>query len=123
MAQKINHSQLDDIVEQDLNTDSGYIRYASGRQVAWKRATLSIGGTLWISPIYYSDHTMGNWEAPFTSIQLVSTYIDSLQYWAGNDGVSNTSAGRVRAFRPTGTTLTTTVRVSAEGQWKQFDIM
>ena len=102
----------------DLTGSSGYIRYDNGIQIAWKQATVTAGGTAWTGTgLYYSDHSMGNWEQPFSSILSVSSGVNSIQYWTTNGNISNTSAGTIRALRPTSVTQSVAIWIMAIGTW------
>jgi|SRR5690625_762784 len=108
------------ITEENLNASRGYIRFADGRQEAWVKQTGTAGGTLWTNGIYYSDVTMGNWAAPFSRVDSVFSSVGktmSRQYWTGISDYSNTSAGIVRAYRPTSTARDLDFMIRGWGLW------
>lgn len=110
-------ARVETVVSQNLSPTNGYIRYSSGRQIAWKSVTATAGGTAWDNGTWYSDHSMGNWLVPFSAISVSIPSVSAPQYYAGQGSVSNTSAGSVRAFRPNAVTLSCTMRIYAEGTW------
>lgn len=105
------------IVEQNLS-DNGYVRFANGMQIAWKKIVEDAGGTLWVAPIYYSDHSLGEWVKPFIETYIVNASVKVAQYWATSFNWNNISAGRVRVFRPTAVVDSITMNVIAIGKWK-----
>lgn len=112
---KINEKLLPQIIE----SGTDYIRFYDGTQIAWKSATVTAGGTSWSGTgLYYSDHAMGSWERPFTSIFSIWAGTNASQYWTTSYNVTNTSAGFVRAFRPNNSTLSITVYLTVIGKWK-----
>lgn len=110
---------LDDkVVEKNLNSGSGYIKYKNGFMLQWKSITGNTGGTQW-GVVYYSDHEMGDWEVPFTALFTVWGNVERAQNWCGNKGQTLTSAGIVRAFRPNaGTENGAKITITAIGLWK-----
>ena len=110
---------LDDkVVEKNLNSGSGYIKYENGFMLQWKSITGNTGGTQW-GVVYYSDHEMGNWEIPFTTLFTVWSDIDRAQNWSSNKDQTLTSAGVVRAFRPNaGIETNAKITITAIGLWK-----
>lgn len=99
-----------------LNSD-GYVKFADGFMLQWKYASVTAGGTQW-GNVYYSDHEMGNWATPFTTVFTAWAVANSLYYWVTANGYNSTSAGKVRCYRPNSSTATTGVRIMAIGRWK-----
>ena len=109
---------LDDkVVEKSLNSDSGYIKYENGLLLQWKTQTITAGGTSW-GNVYYSDHSMGDWDIPFASLFTTYSDIETLQHWCTNGNQTTTSAGVIRTFRPNGGTISTKISILGLGLWK-----
>lgn len=107
------------IVESNLNSLNGYIRYDNGLQIAWKSATVVAGGTLWGgSNMYYSDHSLGNWAASFTNIFNAISSVKASQFWTTCEAYTTTSSGSIRAFRPNSSTQSVVVSIVGIGTWK-----
>lgn len=96
----------------------GYIRFKNGLQIAWCQERFTLGGTLWVAPIYYSDHTLSNWKKPFTAVFTAIPMTSSTLYWSTLGNTSNTSPGTLRAFRPTSGTSSVYVGALGIGKWK-----
>jgi len=108
------------IVEKDINPEdgNGYIKYDNGFMIQWRGGSVTAGGTQWTNAIYISNHTIGNWKVPFTAVLSYWTGCSSYDFWTAAAGVSNTSAGTLRCFRPTAATAQVWVNVTAIGRWK-----
>ena len=112
---------LDDkVVEKNLNSGSGYIKYENGLMLQWKSQTVTAGGTSW-GNVYYSDHPMGDWDIPFTSLFTTYSDIETLQHWCTNGNQTPTSAGVIRTFRPNAGTISTKITIFGLGLWKAGD--
>ncbi len=112
---------LDDkVVEKHLNSDSGYIKYENGLMLQWKSQTVTAGGTSW-GNVYYSDHSMGDWDIPFASLFTTYSDIETLQHWCTNGNQTTTSAGVIRTFRPNAGTISTKISIFGLGLWKAGD--
>ena len=112
---------LDDkVVEKNLNSGSGYIKYENGLMLQWKSQTVTAGGTSW-GNVYYSDHSMGDWDIPFTSLFTTYSDIETLQHWCTNGNQTPTSAGAIRTFRPNAGTISTKISIFGLGLWKAGD--
>lgn len=109
---------LDDkVVEKNLNSGSGYIKYENGLMLQWKSQTVTAGGTSW-GNVCYSDHPMGDWDIPFTSLFTTYSDIETLQHWCTNGNQTPTSAGVIRTFRPNAGTISAKVNIFGLGMWK-----
>ena len=112
---------LDDkVVEKNLNSGSGYIKYENGLMLQWKSQTVTAGGTSW-GNVYYSDHPMGDWDISFTSLFTTYSNIETLQHWCTNGNQTPTSAGVIRTFRPNAGTISTKITIFGLGLWKAGD--
>ena len=105
----------------DLNTNDGYIRLKNGIQYAWKQQTVTAGGNEWAG-IYYSEHALGNWKKPFSTIFSATCNPGARYYWTANNDFSNTSSGNIRCFRPNSATLSMSLRVFGIGTWKDLEV-
>lgn len=114
---QVNGKNVSAIDSSNLNATNGYIRYTNGFQIAWKSASVTAGGNSW-GNLYYSDHSMGNWAASFKTIYNAVPSISATQYWCSAGSYSATSAGTVRAMRPTSGTSSVNVRIIGYGVWK-----
>ena len=112
-----NWRTLLEISSSNLDTNNGYVRFSNKIQIAWKKISVTAGGTLWTNGIYYSDHSMGNWAASFSSLFTYHAGCGALQYWTSCGSVSNTSAGTIRCFRPQANTAAIDVYIFAIGTW------
>lgn len=110
---------INSIINSIKDIESGYFRIGD-LQIAWKRLiNQTLGGGKMNDFWYYSDHNMGNWAVPFTSILFNGSSCSSVQYFTNSSSVSNTSAGNVRVFR--GNSIVSTeqnVIAWAVGTWK-----
>lgn len=97
--------------------NNGYIRFNNGLQIAWRYLSTSGGGTPW-GYLYYSDHSMGNWNASFKNLYFFTPVTNSLMYWCTVGSTSASSAGTARVFRPTSGVTTIIIRVIGFGTWK-----
>lgn len=119
-ADELLNNEYSIIVEKDINPQNGngYIKYDNGFMLQWKSIQVTAGGTQWTSAIYISNHTMGNWGVPFTSILSFWTSCSSYDFWTSAGSVNTTSAGTLRCYRPTSSTAQVWVNVTAIGRWK-----
>lgn len=108
------------IEEAKLEPNSGYIKYKNGLMLQWKSQTVTAGGTSW-GNVYYSDHSMGDWDIPFTSLFTTYSDIETLQHWCTNGNQTTTSAGIIRTFRPNAGTISTKISIFGLGLWKAGD--
>ena len=105
------------IEEAKLEPNSGYIKYKNGLIIQWKTLTELAGGTQW-GNVYYSDHEMGDWDIPFTTLLTTWSNIETPQEWCSNGNQTTTSAGLVRAFRPNAGTISAKISIVGLGVWK-----
>lgn len=105
------------INDKKLEELSGYVKYENGLMIQWKTITATVGGTSW-GNVYYSDHEMGNWEIPFTTLFTAWSSIETSQHWCTNANQSKTSAGLIRTFRPNAGTISTRLTIFGLGLWK-----
>ncbi len=114
-----------EIVEADYS-DNGYVRFSNGFQFAWMiKRNQDLGGNAWGSSnqdistkVWYSDHKLGNWLKPFTSILLSHSFANSVQIWTGTQDVTNTSSGTIRAYHSNQNVVNADVGIFAFGKWK-----
>jgi hypothetical protein len=105
------------IIESSSDATGGYLKFSDGTIIQWKQVNATLGGNAW-SNLWYSDHTMGDWEIPFTTLYLTYTSVNLLQYWCTGQYATTTSAGQIRVFRPTDQTAQGTVAVIGVGRWQ-----
>ena len=108
------------VVMADLDFDGG-IRFANGFQISWIRKDAeTLGGTYWdtSTKIWYSNHNMGNWKYPFTTIITAFPTVREASFWASATNWTTTNAGTVRVYRPNDGTSTAPLIIMAIGRWK-----
>ena len=118
LVNAINVLAPGEIVDSALSDGNGYIKYSNGFMIQWKLTQVTAGGTQWTNAIFISNHNMGNWTTPFTSIFSFWTSCNSYDFWTSAGGVNTTSVGILRCYRPTSTTASVYVGVTAIGMWK-----
>lgn len=104
-------------IESYLLAANGYVRFTNGFQIAWITKTVTAGGNAW-GNVYYSDHDLGNWAAPFETCYISTPYCNSGLYWCTITNVTATSAGTERCFRPNNGTASIYIGAIGFGKWK-----
>lgn len=115
----LNGEFLSNLIVYDavLDVDNGYIRFANGFMIEWKSTSGTAGGTAW-GTMYYSDHQMGNWNIPFTTIFYAIPTSSSALYTLATGGWTNTSGGMIRATRPNEGTANVKFKIVGIGTWR-----
>lgn len=104
-------------IDSYLFDENGYVRFTNGFQIAWITKTVTAGGNAW-GNVYYSDHDLGNWAAPFETCYISTPCCNSGLFWCTITGYNALSAGSVRCFRPNNGTASIWVGVIGFGKWK-----
>ena len=105
------------IIESSNDASGGYLKFSDGSIIQWKKVNATLGGTSWGS-LWYSDHAMGDWLIPFTTLYLTYSSVGLLQYWCTSEFATITSAGQIRVFRPTDQQTQGILTVIGVGSWK-----
>lgn len=110
---------INSIINSNKNQNNGYFRIGDF-QFAWKRLdNQTLGGNKINDYWYFSNHYMGDWDVPFTSILFNGSSVSSTQFISNTSGMTLTNAGVVRAYRGNAvSSVEETVIVWAIGTWK-----
>lgn len=98
--------------------ENGHIKFADGLQFCWKSMMINAGGTKWTDAIYYSDHNLGDWTSEFSTLRGVSATVKATTFWCSIAESSDTSAGKIRCFRPNNGKADVRVYILGWGKWK-----
>ena len=122
LVNAINELDENAIEEKSIPTGTGlgngYIKFKNGIIYEWKllqvKTTSGVYGPLW-----YSDHSLGNWAVPILNFFSYGSAVNNYNYWTTINGMTNNSAGTIRMYRANNASGNNVyVSVWALGIWK-----
>lgn len=120
LVSAINELDENAIEEMSIPTGlgNGYIKFKNGIIYEWilkqVKTTSSVYGPLW-----YSDHSLGNWTVPLTTFFSYGSAVNNYNYWTTINGMTNNTAGTIRMYRANNQSGNNVyVSVWAIGKWK-----
>ena len=101
------------------NLGDGYIKFKNGLLYEWKFLNVKTTSKVY-GPLWYSDHSLGNWAVPLVGFISFGSSVNNWNYWSTLNGMDNTSAGTIRLYRANNSSGTSVyISVWAFGIWKR----
>lgn len=97
---------------------NGYIKFKNGLIYEWKFLQVTTTSSTY-GPLWYSDHSLGNWAVPILEFISFGSSVNNYNYWATLNSMGNNSAGTIRLYRANNVSGTSVyISVWAFGTWK-----
>lgn len=97
---------------------NGYIKFKNGIIYEWKLLQVKTTSSAY-GPLWYSDHSLGNWAVPLLAFFSYGSAVNNYNYWTTISGMSSNSAGTIRMYRVNNQSGNNVyINVWAIGKWK-----